>query len=167
MIKKIIVLFFCMSAVSAIHSQVTAIACLQSKTDAENSAEIVSYFENIILERFFDSGFVVTDIPVITGGKELFENTGHIREAFEAEPDYLLVLYFSYKDGKIYDEVKKKIYPEWESVSCKIIKTDSEKILYKEDFYIEKTKDINYLKKAETLAADICGKAVKKIRRNK
>lgn len=167
MIKKIIGFIFCVITGIALHSQVAAVACIKSNTEAGNSAELVSYFENALLDRFFDSGFVITEIPLSTGGKEIYEGIFEMKKAFEAVPDYLIVSYFSFGNGKKYYGAGRKFYPEWESVSWKVVKLNSEKILYEKDVPIENIKGNEYLKKMEALAAEVYEKAVKEIRRSK
>ena len=158
---------FSIFATKAIHAQVVATVCIENKHSEKSPCDATLYIENKLMGAFFDEGFIVTNLPYIKEEISFYKSYKKGQYTFESDPDYIVLLYFSYKDKKQYDEFKRKNILPCENIYCKLIKRSSSEKLFDEMFELEKVNAVGLYKKLDFCLSVFNKKTVEAIRRTK
>ncbi|MGP1437829.1 MAG: hypothetical protein ACTTKH_02010 [Treponema sp.] len=151
-----------------LHSQVVATICIENKHSESLPNYATLYIENKLMDSFFNEGFIVTNLPYIKEEIDSFNSYKKNQYAFDSEPDYLILLYFSYEGRKKYDETRRKNILPCKAIYCKVIKRNSSNILYEKAFELEKIlNDSNIYKKLDFCLSMLNEKIVEAIRGSK
>lgn len=150
-----------------VYAQVVATVCIENKHTEKSPCDATLYVENKLMDVFFDEGFIVTNLEYIKEEIGFYNSYKKEQYTFESDPDYLVVLYFSYKDIKKYDEARRKNLLPCKNIYCKVIKRSSSKVLYEEMFELEKINGIGIYKKLDFCLTVFNEKIVDAIRRSK
>lgn len=150
-----------------VYAQVVATVCIENKHTEKSPCDATLYVENKLMDVFFDEGFIVTNLECIKEEIGFYNSYKKEQYTFESDPDYLVVLYFSYKDIKKYDEARRKNLLPCKNIYCKVIKRSSSKVLYEEMFELEKINGIGIYKKLDFCLTVFNEKIVDAIRRSK
>ena len=149
------------------YAQVVATVCIENKHGEKPPCDVTLYIENRLMDAFFDSGFIFTNLPYIKEEIDFYNSYKREQYAFESEPDYIVLLYFSYDGKRKYDEAKRKNLLSCQSIYCKVIKRNSSKVLYEKLFELEKLNTVSIYKKLDFCVSELNEKVVDAIRRDK
>ena len=169
MLKKI--LFFVFFGLVMGHQafmMTIAFACFQNIDAHENSRNITGMFEDLLFEPFFDSGFIVTNVPLTEYVSEKDINLAEIGKLFEEEPaDYLVLLRFEYGDTLIFDERTRQRVPDWKRLNISLFESSGENEIFSKAVDMAGVKGGNLEKKAEILSKQIADGILAAIKKNK
>ena len=168
--KKIIFslsIFILASLVRGLYAQVVATVCIENKHSEKPPCDVTLYIENKLMDAFFDEGFIVTNLPYIKEEIDFYNSYKREHYVFDSEPDYIILLYFSYQGKKKYDEARRKNVLPCQDIHCKVIKRDSSQVLYEEMFELEKLNSTGIYKKLDFCLSVLNEKIWDAIRRSK
>lgn len=150
-----------------IYAQVVATVCIENKHAEKPPCDVTLYIENKLMDVFFDEGFIVTNLPYMKEEISFYNSYRKDQYAFESEPDYIILLYFSY-EGKIkYDEARRKNVLPCQSIYCKVINRSSSRVLYEKVVELEKLSAVGIYRKLDVCVSELNEKIVNAIRRSK
>lgn len=156
---------FLIFGIGTIHAQVVATVCIENKHSEKFPCDVTLYVENKIMGAFFDEGFIVTNLPYRKEEISFYNSYKKAQYAFESDSDYIILLYFSYKDKKQYDEFRRKNILPCENIYCKLIKRSSSEVFFDEIFELEKMDVVGIYKKLDFCLSVLIKKTVDAIRR--
>lgn len=151
----------------ALYAQVVATVCIENKHTEKPPSEVTLYIENKLMDNFFDKGFIVTNLPYMKEEISFYSSYKKDQYVFESDPDYIVLLYFSYEGKKKYDEARRKNILPCKAIYCKVIKRKSSQVLYEQMFVLEKLDVIGIYKKLDFCLSVLDEKIVDAIRRSK
>lgn len=160
--------FFGLCASMQAFTMTIAFACFQNKSAPEKCRTVTVMFEDLLLNSFFDSGFIVTNVPLTEYVSEKDINLAEIGKLFEEEPaDYLVLLRFEYGDTLIFDERTRQRVPEWKRLNISLFESSGENEIFNKAVDMAGVKGGNLEKKAEILSKQIADGILAAIKKNK
>lgn len=169
MLKKI--LFFVFFGLVMGHQAFTmtiAFACFQNINAHENSRNITGMFEDLLFEPFFDSGFIVTNVPLAKYSSEKDISLAKIKKFFEEEPsDYLVLLNFEYGENLIFDKKTQEKVPDWKRLKISLYEFADENEIFTKVIDINRIKGSNPERKAESLSGQTASEILAALKKNK
>ncbi len=150
----------------SLYSQVVATVCIENKHTEKVPSDITLYIENKLMDKFFDEGFIVTNLPYMREEIVFYNSYKREQYVFDGEPDYVIILYFLYEGRKKYDEARRKDILPCKSIYCKVIKRKSSNVLYEKMFELEKLEILGLYRKLDYCLSVLNLEAVDAIRRS-
>ncbi|AIN94181.1 hypothetical protein [Treponema putidum] len=142
-----------------------AFACFQNKDAHEKCRNITEIFEDNLFDKFFDEGFIATNIPISEVKSEKDISLSEIKSSFQEEPNYLIVFYMQYGNELLFNKKNDSKEPDWQALSIRVINCKKEKEIYKKNIDITKLKEEGPEKKALKLADQISKEVFEAINR--
>lgn len=164
-VKKYFIFLYSFLSLS-LFSQVVMTSCIENMHEQKCGCEATLYCENKLLESFFNEGLIVTTLPYTNLSFEKWNKLEVSNFAIEDEPDYFIMLYFSYENQKKYNEFTRKNILPCKSIHCKILKKKVNLPIYDKEFVLDEIKDAGIYKKLDFCIEKIKIQIMKKIRGN-
>lgn len=168
--KYVFITFLCifLSSLLPLASQVVSVASIESKHKEKMPSDVTLYFENVILDFFFNEGFILTSLPYLKADKEDYKKYESSSFSFDTEPDYLLVVYFLYESPKRYDESTRSNLLPCKELYCRLLKVKDSSELYSDEFLLDSIDNVKGIfRKIDICLSKIKSKVVDAIRRNR
>jgi len=161
-------LYLFLSSSLPLTSQVVSVASIESKHQEKMPSDVTLYFENAVLDFFFNEGLILTSLPYLKADKDEYEKYGSSSFFFDTEPDYLLIVYFIYDTPKRYDTSTRTNLLPCKKICCKLLKTKGNLELYKDEFLLDSiSHGMGIFRKVDVCLSTIKSKVIDAIRRNK
>ena len=164
----IVFLYLFLSSNLPLTSQVVSVATIESMHKEKLPSDVTLYFENAILNFFFDEGFILTSLPYTKAEKEDYEKYSGSSFFFDTKPDYLLIVYFLYESPKRYDESMRTNLLPCKELHCKLLKMKDNSDLYKDEFLLDSIDHVKGMfRKIDVCLSKIKSEIIGAVRRNR
>ncbi len=159
--------FFALLFPAVVFGETLAIACFQNEDADEKCKNVTAAFEDFLFEPFFESGFIVTSLPLSEIKEQTEIKAEDLKNLFEELTGYILICRMSYGKDLVFNKKLDKKIPDWKTLKVSLINFSSGKEIYSKLFDMNKIKEAEPIKKGEELSVTIALEVIKAINKSK
>ncbi len=159
--------FFALLFRAVVFGETLAIACFQNEDADEKCKNVTAAFEDFLFEPFFESGFIVTSLPLSEIKEQTEIKAEDLKNLFEELTGYILICRMSYGKDLVFNKKLDKKIPDWKTLKVSLINFSSGKEIYSKLFDMNKIKEAEPIKKGEELSVIIALEVIKAINKSK
>lgn len=159
--------FFTFVFQAALFSETLAIACFQNEDADEKCKNVTKAFEDFLFDPFFESGFIVTSIPLSEIKEQTEIKAEDLKNLFEEVTGYILICRMSYGKDLVFNKKLDKKIPDWKTLKVSLIHFSSGEEIYSQLFDMNKITEAEPVKKGEAVSVKLALEAIKAINKSK
>ena len=159
-----IVLFQCF-CVFGVHCATISLSVVQNEEAPAIALEMSQTVEDQMFNRCFNAGHILSNVDIRFDGSLFSTANFGIKEAAFGLSDYLIVVYLYYGPQEIQNKEMKLTYAELNTITWRIVRVDSSKILSEKKINVidMKIQDADPYKQTRIITDSICTDALNTI----